>query len=322
MRFEQFPSQATRQVGRWLSSWGVDADQYHWLLQASLRMDFRSRRALPGQMGSNRPRTALLKTGIFYSIISSLLSISLRAGSVGTFCFSAITFGYAMAMMALSILMEFGLVVISPDDFLILAHRPISSRTFFAVKCSNLLVYTLLLDFSLTLVPALVGWTFPDAPWQFPVVYLAVAALAGVFVAAVVAALYGLLLQRVNYERFKDLLAYCQILFSCVVFLGYQLFPRLVGRVRDFRVEDTPWLATVLPPAWFASLNEIGLGHFSRLGALMSAVAILSLCLLLPGLLRSVSLSYSDRIGEMVLAAVKRGAKHNHRRGRSFFAWL
>ncbi len=322
MSSEPLFSRLTRQLGRWLSRWGVDADQYHWLLQASLRMDFRSKSALHTGQESSRTKSALIITGVTYALFSLMLAASLRMAGVGTFFFTTVMFGYAMAMMALSILIEFGLVVISPDDFLILAHRPISSRTFFAVKCSNLLFYTLLLDLSLNLAPALIGWTFKDAPWHFPLVYLGTSVLVGVFVAAVVAALYGLLLQRVNYERFKDLLAWCQILFSFIFFFGYQLIPRLLGRVQGFRIEDMSAVtAGFVPPIWFASLNELGLGHFSWFAAALGSVALLAVTLLLPGLLKSVSLDYSDRLSGMVSAAVNRGARNNRRRGRSSIPW-
>ena len=308
MTSESLSCRTTRGLGRILSRWGVDAEQYHWLLQASLRMDFRSRSTLPGAHQPNRTKSALLTTGIMYMIFSLMLAASLRLAEVGTFFFTVVIFGYAMAMMALSILIEFGMVVISPDDFLILAHRPISSRTFFAVKFSNLLFYTLIIDLSLNLAPALLGWTFNDAPWQFPLVYLMVAMLGGMFVAAVVVAVYGLLLQRVNYERFKDLLAWCQILFSFLFFFGYQLIPRLIGRVHGFHMEHIPAAAAALPPLWFASLAEVGLGHFSWPTLGLAGVAVVATLLLLPGLLHGVSLDYSDRIGSIVSAAAKRDA--------------
>ncbi len=299
----------TRQLGRLLSRWGVDRDQYHWLLQASLRMDFRSKSVLRGHQDSSSTKSSLIMTGVMYGLFSVILALSLRAGNISTFFFAMVMFGYAMAMMALSILIEFGMAVISPDDFLILAHRPISSRTFFAVKCSNLLFYVLILDLSLTVAPALIGWTFKDAPWQFPLVYLSIAVLLGVFVAGVVTALYGLLLQRINYERFKDLLAWCQVVLSFIFFFGYQLIPRLVDRVHGLRIGNVPALVAALPPVWFASLNELGLGHFSWFAATLSLVALLIMGLLMPGLLRSVSLDYADRIGGMVSAAVTRGSK-------------
>ena len=310
MAAEALSCRVTRRLGRWLSRWGVDADQYHWLLQVSLQMDFRSKSSLQGGRESSGTKSALLQTGLMNLIFSLVIAVSLRAAGVGTFFFSAVTFGYSMTMLAMSILMEFGLAVISPDDFLILAHRPISSRTFFAVKCSNLLFYVLALDLSLNLVPSLVGWTFTDARWHFPLAFLAVAVLAGIFVAAGVAALYGLLLQRVNYERFKDLLAWCQVAFSFLFFFGYQLIPRLVGKVHGFHIEDVPTVfAVALPPFWFASLLEVTLGHFSWLAAALGSVAALGMMLLLPRLLHSVSLDYSDQISRMISAGAQTETK-------------
>ena len=160
MAAEALSCRVTRRLGRWLSRWGVDADQYHWLLQVSLQMDFRSKSSLQGGRESSGTKSALLQSGLMNLIFSLVIAASLRAAGVGTFFFSVVTFGYSMTMLAMSILMEFGLAVISPDDFLILAHRPISSRTFFAVKCSNLLFYVLALDLSLNLVPSLV-WAQP-----------------------------------------------------------------------------------------------------------------------------------------------------------------
>ena|SRR5580765_2052649 len=128
-------------------------------------------------------------------------------------------------------LIEFGLVVISPDDFLILAHRPVSSSTFFAVKFSNLCFYILLLGTSLNVIPALVGLGSHGSRWYFPLVYLAVSTVASLFVAGFIVVLYGLVLRRVNYEKFKDLLVYVQIGFSFLFFFGYQIVPGVADSV-------------------------------------------------------------------------------------------
>ena len=80
--------------------------------------------------------------------------------------------------------------------------------------------------------------------------------------AGVVTILYALLLRRVNYERFKDLLVYCQIIFSFVFFLGYQLLPRLAGNIREAGIADLAhsWMAAS-PSLWFASLVEVAQGR-------------------------------------------------------------
>src|SRR6266404_2866102 len=232
MSAETSSQTVTRRLGRFLSRWGVHAAQYHWLLQASLRMDFRSTNTLSTGSGSSPTKSALLVNGALNSLFSLIIAVSLVAGGASAFFFNVVAIGYAMVMLAMSILIEFGLVVISPDDFLILAHRPVSSRTFFAVKFSNLCFYILILGASLNVIPALVGLGSQDSRWYFPLVYLAVSTVASLFVAGFIVALYGLVLRRVNYEKFKDLLVYVQIAFSFFFFFGYQVVPRVAGTVK------------------------------------------------------------------------------------------
>ena len=106
----------TRRLGGLLSRWGVDADQYHWLLQASVKMDFRSTGPLSTGEESSPAKSALLLSVGLNALFSLIISASLLAGGAGAFFFSVVVLGYAMAMVGMSILIEFGLVVISPDD--------------------------------------------------------------------------------------------------------------------------------------------------------------------------------------------------------------
>ena len=45
-------------------------------------------------------------------------------------------------MVAMAILIDFQSVVVSPNDYEILAHQPVSSRTYFLVKLTSILLYT------------------------------------------------------------------------------------------------------------------------------------------------------------------------------------
>src|SRR6266699_3170683 len=101
MPAEPLSSRMTRSLGHWLSRWGVDADQYHWLLQVSLRMDFRSKSAFQTGEGISRTKSSLLATGVVYVIFSLMLAAFLRAAGVGTFLFSSIMLAYSMTMMAM-----------------------------------------------------------------------------------------------------------------------------------------------------------------------------------------------------------------------------
>jgi hypothetical protein len=154
VRIQSFAEAITCWVGRRLRRWGVDAGQYHFLLQASFKMDFR---AAPSVLKPDQPsqtRSALKWTLGVNFVFSVIMSLVMLMTAPNTIVFTTVLLGYGMVMVGMSVLIEFGLAVISPDDFAILAHRPISSRTFFAVKTSNLLFYVLLLGASLNLAPA------------------------------------------------------------------------------------------------------------------------------------------------------------------------
>ena len=294
----------TRALGRLLSHVGVDAEQYHTLLQASLTMDFRSSGPF-SRGGASQTKNALKMAVALNLLFSSILAIIISM-TAPSFYYSLITLGYCMTMLGMLILMEFALVVISPDDFPILAHRPISSRTFMAVRFSNLLFYVLVLGLSLNLGPAILGIFCDDSLWYFPLVYLGVSVVANLFVAAAVVAIYGLLMRWLNYERLKDVLAYCQIVFSFIFFLGYQLIPRLFLRSSGSHVEivSHTW-GYLFPPTWFADMIEIGQHHWSLPTFISAGFGLVVMLLILPGIFRAISLDYSERLGRMITASSK-----------------
>jgi ABC-2 type transport system permease protein len=318
-----FTAGVTRWIGLRLSRFGVDAQQYHFLLQSSLKLDFRSAGSVLKPEQQSQTASALKFTLLLNLIFSVILSLVMLAASKSSFVFSTMLLGYSMVMVAMSVLIEFGLAVISPDDFQVLAHRPISSRTFFAVKSSNLLFYVLLLGTSLNIVPALVGVAVRGSQWHFPLVYFLVASGASVFVAGTMVALYGLLLRTLRYERLKDLLVYAQIAFSFVFFFGFQVFPRLLGDVNAFTARDIvhSW-AVAFPSVWFAGVVEVALGNINGQTLALAALAVIVCVVIVPLALRNVSLDYSEQLGRIAASSskTKSAAAVTRRRGAS--AWF
>ena len=307
----------TQWLGRRLSRFGVDAQQYHFLLQASVKLDFRSAGSVLKPEQQSQTASALKMTLVLNLFFSVIMSMAMLAGSGSAFVFSAILLGYSMVMVAMSVLIEFGLAVISPDDFQVLAHRPISSRTFFAVKSSNLLFYVLLLGTSLNLVPALVGVACRGSQWYFPAAYFLVATVATMFVAGGMVALYGVLLRTLRYERLKDLLVYAQIAFSFVFFFGFQLFPRVLVDMNTITARDIihSWVIA-FPSVWFAGVVEVMLGNVTRETGGLAAFALIVCVVIIPLALRNVSLDYSEQLGR-IAALPSKAAKVIATRRRS-----
>lgn len=301
--------------------WGIDFHQYRHLLYASLLLDFR-RRSI--HLDAHTTQSALVLTCVIYGIFSLMLSLAfVFATPITLFHYSVLLLAYSMTMMALVVLSEFGATIINPEDYEILGHRPISSRTYFAVKLSNLLFYVLLFSASLSFFPAVVGAWAKDSRWYFPFVYFPVAVGASLFAASVIILFYGALLKVINYEKFKDVIVYFQVVLSLAVLIGYQLIPRSIRYVEQGHFADFDRWVLLIPPGWFAGLVQIGMGYITRDYAVWAVWAMLATVFLLGAGLRSFSLDYSAHLARLrttASASRSRSARPQEKtRGRS---WL
>jgi hypothetical protein len=232
--------------------------------------------------------------------------------TLSSFHYSLLFLAYSMLMIAFIVLSEFGVTIISPDDYVILGARPITSRTYFAVKLSNLLFYVFLIGSSLNIFPAVIGAFSDFADWRFPLIYFPVALWAGLFSAMLVVLLYGAVLRTVTYEKFKDVLVYIQVVFSFFVFFGYQLLLRAMPYLEQGQHGGGRRVALLIPPGWFAGLVHVGLGQWERDYLLWAGWGVLMTGVLIGVGVRSFSLEYSQHLAQ--LHAVTAERRHLRRR--------
>jgi len=281
---------------------GIDPHQYWHLLRASLLVDFRRQSAV----ASDQPtRSALLMTCLVFGLFSLVLAL-FAFRTLSSFHYSLLFLAYSMLMIAFIVLSEFGATIISPDDYEVLGPRPITSRTYFAAKLSNLLFYVVLIGSSLNIFPALMGAFSDFADRSFPLVYFPVALLAGLFSAMLVVLLYGAVLRVVNYEKFKDVLVYIQVVFSFFVFFGYQLLLRAMPHLEQGQHGGGRRAILLTPPGWFAGLVQVGLGQWERDYLLWAGWGILMTGVLVGAGLRSFSLEYSRHLAQLRAVTAER----------------
>ena len=119
---------------------GIDFDQWKALTIAALKLDFRAP-SLGAQQAHRSVAGGLVVQAIFYTIFGALLSrlvwVNRDLFLVGTVLATYVTF-----LVGTAILLDHNSTITSPNDYGILGFRPVTSRTFFAVKLTNLLVYT------------------------------------------------------------------------------------------------------------------------------------------------------------------------------------
>jgi ABC-2 type transport system permease protein len=172
-----------------------------------------------------------------------------------------VTLAYVSTFVTTALLTQHATTIVASTDHAILGPLPISSRTFFAVRLTNIV-------FHATLLAVLMGW---------PVVIAQTVARSGHpargFAAALsllacclattftIVAAYATVLRTVGSARLQRILGYTQIVIGSIAYGGAFLLLGVTDQslVTDASMPRGVWLY-FLPPAWYASYLEIASG--------------------------------------------------------------
>lgn len=172
--------------------------------------------------------------------ISALLS-ALLFGRVSAWFFAAAHLVVTVLLVLSALVVEIDEAIFDPKDQEVLAHRPLSARTYAAARLTNLLIYVALMTVALGVSPSIVGAALRDSNWLFAPVYWFVQIAVAVIVSALVVLVRTLSNARLDVLR--PAMAWVQILAIVALFYGGQL----VLRNGDGQLE----LFAAHAPAWF-----------------------------------------------------------------------
>lgn len=276
----------------------LDWTQLRALVVAAVKCDLRTSRT-----GYGRRRIPPFFLALFvYLIMGTFLSLALVA-SRDTFMISLFTLSAAMFMTVISVVMDYGVVVVSPEDHDVIAFRPVSSRTYFWAKMGNLLFYTGSTAAALAGPAAVLGsFTLPGGV-RFGLSYLALAVLGCAAAASLIVFVYAAALRIVSYQRLTAAMTYVHMGATVVLTLGYVFLPQLIGSdMRALTVERGAWMYWT-PPAWFAGGTELLSGTGVPGDWLLLALALGASALVFTVAGRTISLDYARRIGDLAAQA-------------------
>lgn len=187
-----------------------------------------------------------------YLTISCLLSAAMFARvDVWFFAFASLSTSIVLVMSAL--IVELDEAILDPGDRDIIAHRPVSPRTYAAARLTNLLAYVAMMSAALTVFPTVVGAGLADAGPLFAPAYFVAAIVASVSAAGATVLLHTL---GARLEGLRAGLAWVQIILIMVIFYGGQLMLRNAdGSFELFAAkppEWTRWLPSGLLASWVA----------------------------------------------------------------------
>jgi hypothetical protein len=280
---------------------GIDAAQWRSLSRAYVVMDFRAaggavRRDRSGRTGGSPLLGLLLVSGIgsvAFALIAARMSDTLLSASLLT--------TYAAATTTMLLLVDFTGIVISPDDYGTLGHRPVGSRTYFAARLTAIAVYVGAISLVNALLPAVV-YGVRIGPLAFPATLLSVV-LCNLTTAVLVVSGYVALLRWVHPSRLRRAMSYLQLVAASTFYVTYYLVTRAFASafVERMAFEGASWLWAI-PSTWFAAIVVVTAGRGTPASWTAAGAAALLCGVCVPLAAGRLSLDYARRIGEMTSA--------------------
>jgi len=273
-----------------------DYNQYKALVEANIKVDLR------GQRGTRK--YSRIAGVIISHLITSLMMSGFLYKRSDIFTFSFLMISIAMMMTAFSVITGYDTLVASTAEFDVLAHHPVSSKTRFLAKITNVLFYVFLIGIPLTVPSAIFMLFMFGGNILLSLSFTLVSLISLLFVVSGVIALYSLVIDKIPQQRLKNIISYFQIAFVFVVIIGYQIIPYMTS-MHAFGVSlaEEKWLYA-LPPAWFVSLMHLLVMSVEHTNIPLSVLAIVSLLIVLYLMMRILSRGYTN-LAEKLLGSDK-----------------
>ncbi|HLP75706.1 MAG TPA: hypothetical protein VK327_02200, partial [Candidatus Paceibacterota bacterium] len=174
------------------------------------------------------------------------------------FTLSIYLHGMTFVFLGMFVAASAGEVLFNKEEADILMHRPIDPRTLLWAKVRVLVEVSLWLAGAFNLVGFFAGVACPNGTAIFPLVHAASTALEALLCTGAVVLIYQLCLRWFGRERLDGLMTMAQVLMAiAVVVVGGQVVPRLIGHFGGaINLTSDYWWVALLPPAWFAGMDD------------------------------------------------------------------
>jgi hypothetical protein len=278
---------------------GIDFIQWFALTKAAIKKDFRES-AMSATLHHGRSGGRIFFTLLLFYFITGLIFVPVVFESQDIFFTGTLLISYTMFMIGGLILVEYNTVVISPDDYSVLGYRPISSKTFFFARLTNILFYVLTFTTVLAL-PAIVAFIFTRG--FNPILGIAAffsVSLGNIAISLAIIFLYTFILKKISLRRLQNWLAFFQVGLAFLIYSGFFIIPRLLENslFQKFYLSGSQWLK-LLPSAWFSSYLMIALGEASPSDWLLASLSIALTGTIAYFVLSKLSIGYSERLAAL-----------------------
>lgn len=276
---------------------GVDYVQWKAVSRTLLRSDFRAPPGLSTELYSLRSVRQMLSMALIYGLFGAAAAVIIVLNP-DVLLTGTITLTYLTFSLATSLLTQHGATMLADADFAILAPRPVTSRTFFAIRLTNVLFHTALRTTFMAYPPVIAytlahGFSLARGLAAAVAIYLWSATVTFAVVAS-----YAALLRWVGGARLQRAIAYVQLAAGLVAYAGFFVSHEVMGGAGLATVTMPDTAALLFPPAWFASYIELATPAASVATGIRTALSLALLGGLTTMLGGRLSLDYAERLSE------------------------
>jgi ABC-2 type transport system permease protein len=254
---------------------GVNYLQLRAIVSIKLIMDNRRQLVSYRRKDNQEPENTFLWTMFFYVLFGGFVALGLYG--IPSFILSMIMFfSYIMVMVAMTLITDFSAILLDTSDNTIILPRPVNSRTLFVSRIVHIFLYVGQITIGLSVIPAIVILLkYGVGVFVLFIFATVLSVITSVFITN---AFYLLILQFANEERLKNVINYFQIVMAVFIMGGYQLLPRLAGRLDvDEFYFDITWWSFIAPPVWMAAALEMYYHKIYDLGHITLTVCALTI---------------------------------------------
>jgi len=165
-----------------------------------------------------------------------------------------------------------GEILFNKEEADILLHRPVAPAALLQAKMLVLVEVSLWLAAAFNITGLLIGTFGSGGSWRFPLAHAFSTVLEALFCTGCVVLAYQLCLRWLGRERLESLMTTVQVLVAITLVLSAQVLPRMISRLDGDA--GLPVWSMVLPPYWFAAIDDALAGSGVVRSWLLGGVAV------------------------------------------------
>lgn len=250
---------------------GANYGQVSHLVDLKLLLD--NRKKLPNGRGrSTDPKYSILRQAFSFLLVGLfMMLIMMQTNDPYLFIFFIQTM--LMVMNSITMLAEYSVSLFDTRDNNLLMPLPANGQTIGWSRVLHILIYLLLLSFSMALPPLVfAGIKFGAIT---AILFFGSVILSTLFTLFITVFIYLTLIKFTDGEKLKDTMMYLQVVLTILMIVAYQILPRLVMPDGGAPLEmHKAWYFVFIPPAWFTSFSTLAvqLDLINLIGTLIAIV--------------------------------------------------